>query len=134
VNENECFRLSVGKEKAHSEWARLRIAIDHDKKEKKMQISISGHQLDVTEALKSYVTEKVDRIERHAEHITKVEITLTVEKSRQKAEGNVHVAGADVHASAEHDDMYAAIDAMADKLDRQLVKHREKTISRMHGH
>ncbi|MDB2619014.1 ribosome-associated translation inhibitor RaiA [Litoricolaceae bacterium] len=99
-----------------------------------MRISISGHQLDVTDALKSYVTEKLDRIERHAEHITKVEITLTVEKQRQKAEGNVHVAGADVHASAEHDDMYAAIDAMADKLDRQLVKHREKTISRMHGH
>ena len=99
-----------------------------------MQISISGHQLDITDALKSYVTEKLDRIERHAEHITKVEVTLTIEKQRRKAEGNIHVAGADVHASAEHEDMYAAIDAMADKLDRQLVKHREKTISRMQGH
>ncbi|MDP5325494.1 MAG: ribosome-associated translation inhibitor RaiA [Litorivicinaceae bacterium] len=98
-----------------------------------MQISISGHQLDVTEALKSYVHEKLERIERHAEHITKAEIILTVEKQRQIAEGNVHVAGADVHASSEHDDMYAAIDALADKLDRQLVKHREKVISRMHG-
>jgi len=99
-----------------------------------MQISISGHQLDVTEALKGYISEKLERIERHAEHMTKVDIILTVEKQRQKAEGNVHVAGADIHASAEHDDMYAAIDALADKLDRQLVKHREKTISRMHGH
>jgi putative sigma-54 modulation protein len=99
-----------------------------------MQVSISGHQLDVTEALKHYVEEKLERIERHAEHITKIDITLTVEKQRQKAEGNAHVAGADVHASAEHSDMYAAIDALADKLDRQLVKHREKTISRMHGH
>ena len=98
-----------------------------------MQISISGHQLDVTDALKGYIEEKLERVERHAEHITKVEITLTVEKQRQKAEGNVHVAGADIHASAEHDDMYAAIDALADKLDRQLVKHREKTISRMYG-
>lgn len=98
-----------------------------------MQISISGHQLDVTDALRQYIEEKLERIERHAEHITKVDITMTVEKQRQKAEGNVHVAGADIHASAEHEDMYAAIDAMADKLDRQLVKHREKTISRMHG-
>ena len=99
-----------------------------------MQINISGHQLDVTHALKAYVEEKLGRIERHAEHITKIEVTLAVEKQRKKAEGNAHVAGADVHASAEHDDMYAAIDAMADKLVRQLGKHREKTISRMHGH
>ncbi len=98
-----------------------------------MQISISGHQLDVTDALKAYVVDKLKRIERHAEHITKIEITLAIEKQRKKAEGNVHVAGADVHASAENDDMYAAIDALADKLDRQLVKHREKTISRMQG-
>ena len=112
ANENRCFRLFVWDEKAHSE-GEVRTYLDALEKEKGMQISISGHQLDVTNALKSYVTEKLDRIERHAEHITKVEITLTVEKLRQKAEGNVHVAGADVHASAEHDDMYAAIDAMA---------------------
>lgn len=99
-----------------------------------MYVNISGHQLNVTDALKAYVIEKLERIERHAEHITKAEITLTVEKQRQRAEGNIHVAGADINASVEHDDMYAAIDLMADKLDRQLVKHREKTISRMHGH
>ena len=98
-----------------------------------MQISISGHQLNVTESLKAYIEEKLERIERHAEHITKIEIILTVEKARQKAEGNAHVAGADLHASSENDDMYAAIDSMAYKLDRQLVKHREKTIRRMHG-
>ena len=89
-----------------------------------MQISISGHQLDVTDALKSYVTEKLDRIERHAEHITKVEITLTIEKQRRKAEGNVHVAGADVHASAEHEDMYG------DRCDGRQVRSPARETSR----
>ena len=99
-----------------------------------MQIRISGHHVEVTDSLKAYVEEKVQKLERHFDNITKADVTLTVEKQRQIAEGNMHISGHDLHASAESEDMYAAIDAMADKLDRQLLKHKEKLISRKQGH
>ncbi|MCL6415226.1 ribosome-associated translation inhibitor RaiA [Aestuariirhabdus sp. Z084] len=95
-----------------------------------MQINISGHHVDVTEALREYVATKVDRLERHFDTITSVNVTLSIEKEGQKAEANLHVRGADIHATAVHDDMYAAIDMLADKLDRQLMKHKEKNLSR----
>jgi putative sigma-54 modulation protein len=91
-----------------------------------MQINISGHHVDVTDALRAYVQTKFERLERHYSQITKVEVTLVVEKPVQKAEGNVHIAGKDLFAAADSQDMYAAIDALADKLDRQLIKHKEK--------
>ncbi len=91
-----------------------------------MQINISGHHVDVTEALREYVSTKVDRLARHFDTITSANVTLSVEKQGQKAEANLHVRGADIHATAEHADMYAAIDLLADKLDRQLMKHKEK--------
>jgi putative sigma-54 modulation protein len=65
-------------------------------------------------------------LQRHIDHITNIEVTLIVEKQSHKAEANLHVSGADLFASAENDDMYAAIDALADKLDRQIIKHKEK--------
>ena len=91
-----------------------------------MQLNISGHHVDLTEPLKQYVESKLERLQRHNSQITTTEVTLVVEKMVQKAEATMHVAGADLFAAAESDDMYAAIDALADKLDRQLIKHKEK--------
>lgn len=91
-----------------------------------MQINVSGHHVEVTSALRDYVSSKFSRLERHFDQITNTNVTLTVEKLIQKAEANVHVAGADLFATSESDDMYAAIDTLTDKLDRQLIKHKEK--------
>ena len=91
-----------------------------------MQINISGHHLDVTDALKQYVNSKMEKLERHFDHITNIQVTLTVEKLRQIAEATVHISGADLHAHAESEDMYASIDSLVDKLDRQILKHKEK--------
>lgn len=91
-----------------------------------MQLNISGHHVDLTEPLKHYVESKLERLQRHNSHITTTEVTLVVEKMVQKAEATMHVAGADLFAAAESEDMYAAIDGLVDKLDRQLIKHKEK--------
>ncbi|MBA6420573.1 ribosome hibernation-promoting factor, HPF/YfiA family [Pseudomonas neustonica] len=98
-----------------------------------MQLNISGHQLDITDALRDHVTEKMSRLERHFDKITNVQVTLEVEKLRQKAEATLHVAGGEVVALAESTDMYVAIDQLTDKLDRQLIKHKEKYIDRLQG-
>lgn len=92
-----------------------------------MQITISGHHVDVTPALRDYVLTKFDRLQRHFDQITNTDVTLIVEKLVQKAEATIHVSGADIFANAESEDMYAAIDLLADKLDRQLIKHKEKS-------
>lgn len=94
-----------------------------------MQTNISGHHVDVTEALKQYIHTKMERLERHFDHITNTQVTLTVQKLRQIAEATVHISGADIHAHAESEDMYASIDALVDKLDRQILKHKEKLVS-----
>ena len=91
-----------------------------------MQINITGHHIDVTEALRTYVSEKMTKLERHFDHVTNVHVILTVEKQIQKAEANVHVSGADLFAQNETADMYASIDGLIDKLDRQIIKHKEK--------
>lgn len=98
-----------------------------------MQLKITGLQLDVTDALRDYVTEKMSRLERHFDKIISANITLEVDKLQQKAEGTLHVAGTDLVAEAEHTDMYAAIDLLVDRLDRQLIKHKEKNIGRQQG-
>ncbi len=91
-----------------------------------MQINISGHHVDVTSALRTYVSNKMKRIERHFDHMINIRVVLGVEKERQRAEATVQVSGARLFADAEHDDMYAAIDVLCDKLDRQIKKHKEK--------
>lgn len=98
-----------------------------------MQLNISGHHVDLTPALKDYVTDKFQRLERHFDHISNCQVTLEVEKVRQIAEATMHVIGGEIHAKAENGDMYAAIDGLVDKLDRQILKHKEKTVDRMHG-
>jgi putative sigma-54 modulation protein len=91
-----------------------------------MQLTISGHHVDVTEALKDYVTNKLSRLEKHHDRITNTHVILTVEKLQQKAEATLHISGADLYADSESEDLYAAIDALTHKLDRQLIKHKEK--------
>jgi putative sigma-54 modulation protein len=95
-----------------------------------MQVNVSGHRLDITDALKSYVDTKLERLERHFDRITNVNVILRVEKQRQKAEATIRISGGEIFADSEADDLYAAIDLLADKLDRQLIKRKEKSKDR----
>lgn len=92
-----------------------------------MQINLTGHHIDLTDALRTYVNEKFERLERHFDNVIDVHVILSVEKLRQKAEASMIVSGSKIFADATDEDMYAAIDALIDKLDRQVVKHKEKT-------
>ena len=98
-----------------------------------MQLDVSGHHVDVSQSLKGYVETKFKRLERHFDNATHAHVILTVEKLNQKAEATVHVSGANVFADAVDADMYAAIDALADKLDRQLKRHKEKLANHHRG-
>ena len=91
-----------------------------------MQINVSGQHIEVTKSMRDYVTSKMERLERHFDQVTNVHAVLSVEKQRQMAEATIHINGATVFANAENEDMYAAIDALVDKLDRQIKKYKEK--------
>jgi putative sigma-54 modulation protein len=95
-----------------------------------MQLTVSGHHLEITEALQNYVHSKLERLGRHNDRITQVSVILSVNKLIQKAEATVHADGIELFAESEHEDLYAAIDSLADKLDRQLIKRKE----RLRGH
>lgn len=97
-----------------------------DQRSSYMQITVSGHHVDITNSLRSYVDTRLEKLERHFDKITHINVILTVEKLRQKAESTVLISGGEVYADAESDDMYAAIDMLTDKLDRQLIKQKEK--------
>jgi putative sigma-54 modulation protein len=91
-----------------------------------MQINISGRHVEVTDSMREYVTTKLERLTHHHDRITSTQVILSVDKLIQKAEATLHISGKDVHADASHEDLYAAIDSLVDKLDRQLIKHKEK--------
>ena len=91
-----------------------------------MRISITGQHVEVTEPLRAYIEKKMDRIVRHSDQLLDVHYVLSVEKLRHKAEATLKIRGGDLHADAEDLDMYAAIDALADKLDRLVKKRKEK--------
>lgn len=91
-----------------------------------MQLSITGHHIDVTPALRDYVGTKLAKLERHFDNMTDIHCILTVEKLMHKAEATVYVSGGTIHADSIEQDMYAAIDTLVDKLDRQVKKHKEK--------
>ena len=91
-----------------------------------MNINLTGHHVDITESMRDYVNSKFDRLERHFDHVTDVHVVLGVEKVRHKAEDTMHISGGTLFADAIEDDMYAAIDGLVDKLDRQVKKHKEK--------
>ena len=102
-----------------------------------MNLTISGHHLEVTPALRSYVTEKLDRITRHFDQLVDIKVLLSIENQkekerRQRAECNIHVKGSDLFAESAHSDLYAAVDELVDKLDRQVVKHKDRLQNHHH--
>ena len=102
-----------------------------------MNLTISGHHLEVTPALRSYVTTKLDRIMRHFDQVVDVKVLLSVEKlkekeRRQRAECNIHVKGSDMFAESAHEDLYAAVDELVDKLDRQVARHKDRLQNHHH--
>jgi len=98
-----------------------------------MKITVSGHQVEITEPLRSYASEKIGRIQKHFDHVTNTNVVLHVQKNLHRAEATIHARGATLHADAQGADMYAAIDSLADKLDRQVLKHKEKRSSHHRG-
>jgi putative sigma-54 modulation protein len=97
-----------------------------------MNFSLTGHQLDITPAIRDYVMAKLERVTRHFDDVIDVNVVMSVEKLRHKVEVNLHTRGKDIHVEAIEPDMYAAIDVLADKLDRQVLKHKEKRESHRH--
>ena len=102
-----------------------------------MNLTISGHHLEVTPALREYVVSKLDRVTRHFDQVVDINVLLTVEKQkekerRQRAEVTLHVKGRDLFCEQSHEDLYAAIDQLMDKLDRQVCRHKE--MMQGHGH
>jgi len=97
-----------------------------------MNLNITGHHIEVTPALREYVTGKVEKVLRHFDHVTSVHVILTVEKLVQKAEITLHVKGKDIYADSSDADLYAAIDMLIDKLDRQVLKYKDKNTDHNH--
>ena len=97
-----------------------------------MNLNLTGHHLDITPAIRDYMLAKLDRVTRHFDHVIDVTVVLSVERAFRKVEVNLHARGKDIHVEAVDADMYAAIDAIADKLDRQVVKHKEKLSGHRH--
>jgi len=103
-----------------------------------MNLTISGHHLEVTPSLREYVLTKLDRVTRHFDQVVDINVLLSVEKQkekekRQKAEVNVHVKGKDIFVESAHEDLYAAIDDLMDKLDRQVCRHKDKVQDHHHA-
>lgn len=102
-----------------------------------MNLTISGQHLEVTPAMRSYVTTKLDRVIRHFDQVVDVKVRLTVDNQkekerRQRAECNIHVKGNDLFAESSHEDLYAAVDELVNKLDRQVVNHKERRQNHHH--
>ncbi len=97
-----------------------------------MNVQVSGHHVEVTQAIRDYVLSKLERIQRHFDQVIEINVILSVQKLRHKAEISVHLPGKDVHVESDDEDMYAAIDLMMDKLDRQIIKHKQKAYSHPH--
>jgi putative sigma-54 modulation protein len=97
-----------------------------------MNLQLTGRHLEITDALRDYTTAKLGRITRHFDHVLDARVTLSVEKLSRKAEVTLHVPGRDFFCISEDPDMYAAIDALVDKLDRMVVEHKEKQVNH-HG-
>ncbi len=95
-----------------------------------MNLNLTGNHVEITSAMRDYVTSKINKITRHFDHVIDVSVILSVEKHKQKAEANVHVKGKDIFVEADGENMYASIDSLIDKLDRQILKHKEKNLER----
>ncbi len=97
-----------------------------------MNLNLTGRHLDITPAIRQHVTDKIAKIKSHFDGVMDVAVILSVDKLRQKAEGSVHLSGKDVFVEAEDDNLYVAIDGMIEKLERQIIKHKEKYAARRH--
>ena len=98
-----------------------------------MNLHLTGHHLEITPAIRDYVSNKLQRITHHFDHVIDVNVILAVEKLNHKIEASVHVRGKDIHCESTASDMYAAIDGLIDKLDRTIIKHKEKSLERRHS-
>ena len=98
-----------------------------------MNVHLTGHHVQVTPAIREYVESKMTRITHHFDHVIDVNVIMSVEKLRQKVEATIHVRGRDIFCESTEGDMYAAIDTLIDKLDRAIIKHKEKSLERRHG-
>jgi len=97
-----------------------------------MNLNINDHHLEVTPAIRNYVIEKLDRVKKHFDHVIDASVTISVVKLVQRADVTLHVRGKDIHAESSHENLYAAIDALADKLDRQVLRHKDKLTNHNH--
>jgi putative sigma-54 modulation protein len=98
-----------------------------------MNLNLTGHHLLITPAIREYISAKLVRVTRHFDHVIDVNVVLSVDKLRQQVTANLHIRGKEIHAECAEDDMYAAIDALADKLDRQVLRHKEKRNGNRHA-
>ena len=98
-----------------------------------MNLYLTGHHVDITPAIRDYVATKLQRITHHFDQVIDVNVILSVEKLQQRIEANVHVRGRDIFCESEDADMYAAIDSLVDKLDRTILKHKQKSLDRRHS-
>lgn len=98
-----------------------------------MNLHLTGHHLEITPAIRDYISSKLQRITHHFDHVIDVNVMLAVEKLNHKVEASVHVRGRDIHCESTAPDMYAAIDGLIDKLDRTIIKHKEKSLEHRHS-
>ena len=98
-----------------------------------MNLHLTGHHVEVTDAIREYVTAKLGRVERHFDQVIDVNVILSVDKLDRKVEATAHVPGKDLFVECHHADMYAAIDNLADKLDRLMIKHKETHFNPRNG-
>jgi putative sigma-54 modulation protein len=98
-----------------------------------MNLHLTGHHVQITPAIREYVQLKMERVTHHFDHVIDINVIMSVEKLRQKAEATVHVRGRDIFCECTAEDMYASIDTLIDKLDRAIIKHKEKGLERRHG-
>ena len=97
-----------------------------------MNLHLTGHHLEITPAIREYVSGKLQRIAHHFDHVIDVNVILTVEKLQRHIEASVHVRGKEIFCESADTDMYAAIDGLMDKLDRTIIKHKEKSLGHRH--
>ena len=98
-----------------------------------MNLTVTGHHVEVTSSMHNYVVEKLQRLQRHSENLFDIQVILSVEKVRQKAEATIQIAGGKIYADTTQPDMYAAIDLLMDKLDRQIIRQKEKSKNHHRG-
>ena len=98
-----------------------------------MNLTVSGHHITVTPSIHDYVVNKLAKVNRHFDHVIDVNVILSVEKLAQRAEVNVHVRGKDIFVETAEPDMYAAIDSLADKLDRQILNYKDRNLAPTHS-